>query len=83
LGRTDESATWGKRAHVAARALAQADGSADDIVVVDLDADGEVSADEDSEALEPDARLDDVETPLVTSDRVSDQPRGDGVGDVP
>jgi hypothetical protein len=50
---------------------------------VDLDADGEVSADEDSEALEPDARLDDVETPLVTSDRVSDQPRGDGVGDVP
>ena len=50
LGRSAEAATWGERAHVAARALAQAQGPADDIVVVDLDTEDDPGAAQESDS---------------------------------
>lgn len=94
LGRTEESATWGSRAHVAASALAQADGSADDIVVVDLGGEGELGGTEEvggtedlraggvSETAESDVSLDGVQGPQITLEADSDRSRGDGVGDL-
>jgi len=98
LGRSDEAATWGNRAHVAARALAEAEGAPDDIVVVDIGDDDDVSPDLNPELnpdVSPDVSADIIPEPgepgsepgsgnsaPMVSDSETPEPRGDGAGDL-
>ncbi len=98
LGRSDEAATWGNRAHVAARALAEAEGAPDDIVVVDIGDDDDVSPDsspDSSPGVSVDLSAESIPEPgdagsepgsdnsvPMVSDSETPEPRGDGAGEL-